>query len=474
MKTISEVDKNIEKNSFPIKVVQFGEGNFLRAFIDWQVQKMNQLANYKGSVAIVQPIERGMVEKLKQQDNRYTLLLEGLLNGEKIQDSEIITCISKSINPYKEYKEYQQLALLDSLEVIFSNTTEAGIAYNDTDKFEDQLASSFPAKLTQFLYYRFEGGKKGLHIIPCELINHNGNQLKKYILQYAHLWELPKAFIDWIEQENYFYSTLVDRIVPGFPRDNQEEVFSQIGYEDPLLVKAEPFHLFVIEGNQKLKAVLPFEAAKLNIILTDDMQPYRERKVRLLNGPHTTMTPIGLLAGFHTVGEVMSDKEFSKFINDEMYYEIAPVIDLPQAELTHYIEAVKERFANPFVKHELISIALNSISKYRTRLLPTLLAQLDRGVMPKRIVLALAALLTIYRGNSEVKIVDTDEVVSYFEEINQKGLTEYVTTVLSCEKLWGLNLTTCLPLVSKVEKDMVDIRENGIYEKIMQLNREGE
>lgn len=471
MKKITDIQ--IEKKVLPTKVIQFGEGNFLRAFIDWQIQQMNNQNLFNGGVTIVQPIEHGMTKNLDAQNNIYTVVLEGLLEGKKVQSDEIITAINGTVNPYEDFDSYLALAEEDSIEVIFSNTTEAGISFDETDKLDDRPAKSYPAKLTQLLHRRFGRCKKGFHIIPCELINHNGDKLKEIILQYADLWNLAADFKKWIEEENHFYSTLVDRIVPGFPHDNKEEVFERIGYEDNLLVKAEAFLLFVIEGNKELEKVLPFEGAGLNVIITDNMQPYRERKVRLLNGPHTTMTPIGLLAGIETVGEIMSDPDFSKFIHDEMYEEISPMIDLPKDELASYSEAIKERFANPFVRHELTSIALNSISKYKTRLLPGVLQNIERtNKVPRRMALALAALLVIYGdfANVTVEPVDTDDVVKKFQELKKSD--DYVNAVLSNQDFWGEDLTKYPELVKEVKTDVEQLLTKGARAIVKEINAE--
>lgn len=473
MKKITDIQ--IEKKVLPTKVIQFGEGNFLRAFIDWQIQQMNNQGLFNGGVTIVQPIEHGMTKNLDTQNNIYTVVLEGLLEGKKVQSDEIITAINGTVNPYEDFDSYLALAEEDSSEVIFSNTTEAGISFDETDKLDDRPAKSYPAKLTQLLHRRFGRSEKGFHIIPCELINHNGDKLKETILQYADLWNLGADFKKWIEEENHFYSTLVDRIVPGFPRDNKEEVFERIGYEDNLLVKAEAFHLFVIEGNKELEKVLPFEEAGLNVIITDDMQPYRERKVRLLNGPHTTMTPIGLLAGIETVGEIMRDPDFSKFIHDEMYEEISPMIDLPKDELASYSEAIKERFANPFVRHELTSIALNSISKYKTRLLPGVLQNIKHtNKVPRRMTLALAALLVIYGdfANITVEPVDTDDVVKKFQELKKSD--DYVSAVLSNQDFWGEDLTKYPELVKEVKIDVEELLTKGARALVKEINAEWE
>lgn len=469
MKNIKDIE--LKKVNYPVKVIQFGEGNFLRAFIEWQIQQMNNKGLFKGSVALVQPIERGMIDRLDEQNNNYTVVLEGLLEGKKVQSDEIITAIDRTINPYKNFENYLKLADIESAEFIFSNTTEAGIAYNANDKLEDKPAKTYPAKLTQLLYRRFENKMSGFQIVPCELIEHNGDSLKRIVLQYAHLWNLGDKFVAWINNENSFYSTLVDRIVPGFPRDNKEEVFERIGYEDNMLVKAEAFLLFVIEGDKKLEEVLPLKKAGLNVIVTDDMQPYRERKVRLLNGPHTTMAPLALLAGVETVGDVMKDVDFLQFINDEMYDEISPMIALPKEELAMYVEAIKERFNNPFVRHELTSIALNSMSKCEYRLLPTIIQNIERtGKVPERITLAFSAWLYIYGpyGQTAVEPQDTPDVMTALEKMKKSD--DFVTAVLGYEAFLGCDLTKYPELVAQVKKNIDDIQEVGTRALVKKIN----
>ena len=463
-------DLNIQKENYPVKVIQFGEGNFLRAFVEWQIQQMNKNGLFGGSVAIVQPLERGMVELLDQQNDNYTVVLEGLLDGKKVQSDEIITVVDRTVNPYTNFDDYLRLADIPTAQFIFSNTTEAGIAYDPACKFADTPAASYPGKLTQLLYRRFKNKLPGFQIIPCELIEHNGDNLKRIVLQYAELWELGNSFVHWLNESNDFYSTLVDRIVPGFPRNNKEEVFARIGYEDNLLVKAEAFLLFVIEGDKKLTQLLPLKEAGLNVIVTDNMQPYRERKVRLLNGPHTTMTPLALLAGIDTVGDVMKDPDFSQFINDEMYDEISPMIDLPKEELAMYAEAIKERFNNPFVRHELTSIALNSISKCEYRLIPGLVQNIERtGKLPQRIVLAISAWLMIYGPyQSPVEAQDTPEVMSALEELKQAD--DYVTAVLTHSDFWGTDLTQYPELVTQVKRDIAAIEAEGARAQVQKIN----
>ncbi|MCI1634114.1 MAG: tagaturonate reductase [Liquorilactobacillus nagelii] len=469
MKRLDDSFRKLEK--FPTKVIQFGEGNFLRAFIDWQIHQMNKQGLFKGGVKIVQPLAKGMTKNLDQQDDLYTVLLEGVLNGKKYQSHEVIESVNGTVRPYENYAEYLKLAEDDNIEVIFSNTTEAGIAFDENDKLSDQPQNSYPGKLTALLYHRFELGKKGFHIIPCELINHNGDQLKKIVLQYAELWKLGEKFVDWINNDNKFYSTLVDRIVPGYPRDRAADLEKEWGYLDQMMVKTEPFLIFVLEGSQAINDVLPLKEAGINFVVTDDMQPYRNRKVSILNGPHTTMSPIARLAGIETVGEVMKDKDFYKFVNDEMYQEIIPTVALPEKELADYAEGIKERFENPYVKHQLSSIALNSISKFTARLLPTLKRYVAKNQeLPKRIVLALAAYLKIYRGQADFEPSDTAEVLAAFKKI--AGDENYVHEALSNSDFWGEDLTKISGLEALVNKYLTEIDQKGTRAIVERINAE--
>lgn len=469
-KELKQLDNTFRKlPKYPTKVIQFGEGNFLRAFIDWQIQQMNKQGLFQGGVAVVQPIDRGMTKVLDEQDDLYTTLLEGKLNGQKVQDHEIIESINETIRPYEDYQSYLDLAKNDDIQFIFSNTTEAGIAFDENDNLTDQPQNSYPGKLTALLYERFKLGKKGFQIIPCELINHNGNTLKEIVLKYAQLWNLGQDFVNWINQENDFYSTLVDRIVPGYPKERAADLEKEWNYHDRLIVKAEPFLIFVIEGDKKLEKLLPLKEAGLNVVVTDDMQPYRNRKVSLLNGPHTTMSPIARLAGIDTVGQVMKDPDFYKFINDEMYQEIIPTVALPEQELNDYAEGVKERFENPYVNHELSSIALNSISKFKARLLPTFKRYFAKEKkLPLRITLALASYLKIYAGKADFDPEDTPEVLAEFKELLQKD--NYVQAALADEKLWGEDLTQFSGLIDLVKQDLQIIDQQGSRKAVQMIN----
>ncbi|WP_390408681.1 tagaturonate reductase [Lacticaseibacillus jixiensis] len=455
---------------YPTKVIQFGEGNFLRAFVDWQIQQMNKQGLFKGGVAVVQPIQFGRTKELDAQDRLYTTLLEGKLDGKKVQDAEIIEDINQTVRPFEDWQSYLDLAKLPEAQFIFSNTTEAGIAFDENDKYDALPNGTYPAKLTALLYERFKLGLPGFQIIPCELINHNGNILKAYVEKYAKLWDLPEAFGQWLESDNDFYATLVDRIVPGYPKDRAAELEAAWGYHDANMVKAEPFFIFVVEGNAKLKQLFPAVEAGLNVVVTDDMQPYRNRKVSLLNGPHTTMSPIARLAGIETVGEVMKDPDFYKFINDEMYEEIIPTVALPHDELVTYAEGVKERFENPFVKHELSSIALNSISKFKARLLPTFKRYVAKeGKLPQRITLALAAYLKIYAGQADFEPSDTPETLAEFKRLVRE--TDYVGAALADTTLWGEDLTQYDGLKCAVVKALDTFDKQGARAAVQAINQ---
>lgn len=460
---------------YPNKVIQFGEGNFLRAFVDWQIHQMNKQGLFKGGVQIVQPLPQGRVKDLDDQDDLYTVLLEGILDGKKIQSHEIIESVNGTVNPYADPEKYLALAEDDNIEVIFSNTTEAGIAYDETNTMatvEEGKTSSYPAKLTALLYHRFELGKKGFHIIPCELINHNGDQLKEIILKYAEQWKLGQDFIDWINNDNKFYSTLVDRIVPGYPRDRAAALEEEWGYKDKNMIKTEPFLIFVIEGDKEIEKVLPLKEAGINVVVTDDMQPYRNRKVSILNGPHTTMSPIGRLAGLETVGQVMEDKDFYQFIDDEMHKEIIPVVPLPEDELESYAKGIQERFENPYVKHELSALALNSISKYTARLLPNYKRYVAKfNQLPKRMTLALAAYLWIYNGKSEFEINDTQDIADGFKKI--QGQADFIHVALSNPAFWGEDLTQIAGLEKQVTEYYNEIGEKGTRAIVQEINAEG-
>ncbi|MBD8490579.1 tagaturonate reductase [Echinicola sp. CAU 1574] len=462
MKTLNR--QNIAKSpERPIKVLQFGEGNFLRGFVDWIIDIMNEKTEFNGDVQVIQPIANGMGDLINQQDGLYHVQLSGIQKGIAKEETRMITCVRGVINPYEDYESYLKLADNPDLRFIISNTTEAGISYNPSDDQKDKISDSFPGKLTALLYRRFStfngDESKGLHIIPCELIDKNGDKLKEIIVQYASLWQLPKGFISWIQKANTFSNTLVDRIVPGFPKETIKEIQEAIGYEDNLIVKAEPFHLWVIEGPDSVKKEFPAEQAGLDVKFVKDQSPYRTRKVRILNGAHTSLVPVAYLNGLRTVRESVEDPVVGKFLDETIQKEIIPTLDLPQDELEQFANDVMDRFKNPFVKHLLSSIALNSISKFKVRVLPSLLEFVElKGELPQNLVHSLAALLLFYKGNfngEPTPVNDSKDIENYFKSIwENDDLEEVARGALSYKALWDMDLTTVDGLEDAVVREM--------------------
>ena len=422
----------------PIKIVQFGEGNFLRAFVDPFIQTLNEKGLFDGNVAVIQPMPQGRIRDLEQQDGLYTLILEGIEDGKVVSESKIVDVLSQFIDPYTEYKAYLDLAASPILTTVISNTTEAGIAFmNETIHF-NQCPTSFPGKLLAFLRMRFEvfagAMDKGLDIIACELIDDNGQTLKRVLIEMARANNMSETFIYWMMNANRFYNTLVDRIVPGYPKQDAARLETEYGYLDHSMVKGEIFHLWVIEGEKGLNNRLPFDQAGLNVYFVDVLKPYKERKVKILNGSHTALVPIAYLCGIDTVKEAVNDPLVGKFIQNLIYQEVIPTIDLPKADMDKFARAVLERYQNPFVRHELMSIALNAMSKYKARILPSVLEQLNLGKFPKLQLFSLAANIVFYRGkrNDEViKLQDDPQFLSLYQSLWAKGNAhEVVDTIL--------------------------------------------
>ena len=350
MKTLNR--NTIKTNRYPERIIQFGEGNFLRAFVDWIIYNMNQKANFNSSVVVVQPLEKGMINVLNEQDGLYHVNLQGLENGKAVDNIQLIDVISRGINPYTQYNEYIKLAENPETRFIISNTTEAGITFDPQCKLEDIPAKSYPGKLTQLLYHRFKtfngAPDKGFIIFPCELIFNNGHELKKCIEQYIELWNLGHEFKKWFDTACSIYCTLVDRIVPGYPKDSINEILEHIQLEDKLVVKGEIFHLWVIEAPQSVSKEFPADKAGLNVLFVPSEKPYHDRKVTLLNGPHTVLSPIGYLSGLNTVKECCESPVIGRYVKKVMYDELLQTLDLPQEELIQFADAVMERFRNPF------------------------------------------------------------------------------------------------------------------------------
>lgn len=471
MKSLNRKNLGLEKLQ-PIKVIQFGEGNFLRAFIEYAFQELNDKVDFNAGIAVVQPIESGMVNMLNAQDGLYTLFTKGLSKGQEVQEKKLITNITAGINPYINYNDYLALAKEEELQFIISNTTESGIAYVSTDTLEMQPPTSYPAKLTILLHERFKhfnGDKtKGLAIIPCELINYNADTLKEIILKYSHDWNLGADFTAWINESNTFYNTLVDRIVPGYPRAEIDQYNKQLDYTDNLIVSAETFFLWVIEGGEDLKAKLPFHKTDLDVKIVADMQPYRTRKVRILNGAHTAMVPFSLLYGNETVKETVDNNFTGAFVNKAIFDEINETIDMDKKELDLFAEDVLDRFRNPFIKHNLSSIALNSISKFKVRVLPSILVYNEKfGKVPANLTFAFACLIRFYKGTwngAGLPVDDSKEITDAFEAIWADGTAKAVQQTLQNTEFWGEDLTAVKGLSETLELAINEINANGIEE----------
>jgi len=459
------------EEKYPIKIVQFGEGNFLRAFVDYALFELNKTAGFNAGVAVVQPIDRGLIDMLNAQDGLFTLFMKGVKNERIIDDIALIDNIVKGINPYKSFEDYLSLAKEDTLEFVISNTTEAGIAYVESDRREMQPPSSFPAKLTVLLFERFkhfDGDKdKGLTILPCELINYNGDKLKEIILRYCSDWDLGVAFNDWLQRGCSFHNTLVDRIVPGYPKDELNDYNARLDYSDSLIVTAETFFLWVIEGDEKLKKKLPFDRTDLDVKIVADMQPYRTRKVRILNGAHTALVPFSILFGNQTVKETVETSFTGNFIRKAVFNEIIDTLDMDRDELHMFAEEIFDRFRNPFVKHQLSSIALNSISKFKVRVLPSLVAYIELyGKVPVHLTFAFACLIRFYKGDwqgKELPINDSVEIVDEFQNIWK--LNDYpliAKTTLSNAEFWDQDLSKFENLVNEISVALKEIDTIGI------------
>ncbi len=422
MKNIKEVKATVSR---PERVIQFGEGGFLRGFVDWMLQKVNETTDFNGNVVVVQPIEKGMCDMLTEQNGLYT----HIIRGKEGVDKTVVDVISRCVKPYENFEEYLALAENPDFRFIFSNTTEAGIVFQDTDQPTDMPPASFPAKLTLLLKRRFDLGLRGFILIPCELIDRNGDNLKKAVLSYAKLWGYGEAFAAWVEKENVFCNTLVDRINTGYPKDENID----LGYEDNLVNTSEYFHLFVIETDYDIEAELPFGKADLNVIVTPDkLELYRTRKVRILNGAHTSLVPHALLSGFDTVKSCTDDDKMRAHLYKCVFDEILPTLDLPKDELKAYAEDVLTRFANPYIKHYLSAISLNSISKFCVRVLPSIKEYKNRfGKYPPQLMFSFKRLIEFYQTGSPS---DAPEVI---DAIRGHELSE----ILANTSLWGEDLS---------------------------------
>ena len=430
-------------------IIQFGTGNFLRGFVGQFIHTLNEKGLYDGKIVIVQPTKGGKTEILNEQNGKYNLFLRGISNGEEICIHEEIKSVSRGVDPYADYASYLALAENPDMRFIVSNTTEAGIEFNKECQFFDTPALSFPGKLTQLLYHRFEMKLQGFIILPCELIDNNGDELKKCVLSYAKLWNLGDDFINWLNTENKFSNTLVDRIVTGYPKDEAQELNKVIGYDDKLLDTAELFHLWVIEGDYENE--LPLKKAGFNVIWTDNAAPYKKMKVRILNGSHTSLVFPSLLCGVETVGESVKDELLRSYLDKCLSDYILPMLGETQ-ENKDFAAAVLERFANPYIRHLWKSISLNSVSKFKARVMPTINDYIEKtGDAPKTLLFALGCLIEYYKNN---EVSDDKAAVDFIRDND-------IPAILSAENLWGASLEKYADIVTEaIEKIHTDtIRE---------------
>ena len=476
------------KKARPVRVVQFGEGNFLRAFVDYMIDIANEQGKFDGDIVLIKPISFGSLDNFHRQECQYTVSLRGIVDGEAKILNRRITSVADAVDAYGEYDKYMELAEIDTLRFVVSNTTEAGIVFDAEDRFELNPPRTFPGKLTKFLYHRFEVMKgdpqKGLVMLPVELIDDNGIMLKKCVMQFIELWNLGDAFRAWVEESCIFTSTLVDRIVTGYPGDTEAEEWEALGYEDRIMVTGEPFALGVIESPRDISAELPLHQAGLPVIFTDNQKPYKQRKVRILNGAHTSFVLASYLCGNDTVKQSMEDKDIRNFMERTIFDEVIPTLTLPEEELKGFAEAVITRFNNPYVKHALLSISLNSVSKWRARCMPSLLGYVEKfGKLPAHLTFSLAALMAFYdgekirdkaltgrRGEEEYRIMDDMEVLEFFRDNCRKDSRTFVTAFLGNEHFFGQDLNRTAGLTEGVAAYLEDIRTNGMRAALCRIS----
>lgn len=472
----------------PVKVVQFGEGNFLRAFVDYMIDIANEKGTFDGDIVLIKPIEFGNLDNFHKQDCQYTVSLRGNVNGEGKIINRVVTSVADAVDTAGEYEKYQALAEIDTLRFVVSNTTEAGIVYDSSDKFELNPPKTFPGKLTKFLYHRFEtfrGDKsKGLVMLPVELIDDNGIMLRKCVMQQIENWGLSAEFKAWVEDACIFTSTLVDRIVTGYPRATEQEEWEKLGYEDRIMVTGEPFALWVIESEKDISKEFDLPGAGLPVIFTEDHHPYKQRKVRILNGAHTSFVLASWLCGNDIVRQSMEDADVRDFMNKTIFDEVIPTLTLPEDELKEFAGEVVNRFNNPYVDHALLDISLNSVSKWRARCLPSLLGYVDKfGRLPAHLTFSIAALMAFYQG-TEIQdgvlkgdrngqpydIKDDLAVLEFFRDNCGKDTRTFVTAYLGREDFHGQDLNKVPGLTDAVVSYLDDIKTNGMRAALCRIS----
>lgn len=479
-----------EPFEFPERVIQIGEGNFLRGFVDWMIHQLNKNDLFRGRIVVAAPRPTGArnIERLNGQDGLFTVWLRGLDQGRQVDQREIVSSVSRGIDPYQNWQDFLRCAENPEIEIVVSNTTESGLQYT-REALQDGVAlSSFPGKLTAYLYHRychFHGdAAAGMTIVPCELVDNNGDKLREIVLQHATDWNLPGAFLDWLTQSNHFCNNLVDRIVTGFPQgEDANRLLSQLDYRDELLTVGEPFHLWAIEADERLQEAWPFEKIGLHVPYVSDVSPYRIQKVRILNGAHTAMSALGLLSGLRTVGETVNHPVLGLFVRSLIHDEIVPSLlaSVPGADETvvdDFAHSVLERFDNPFIRHELESLTLNGLSKIRVRLLPTLNDfYANHGQVPVLLSAALAGQLLFYRNADREEdrwaIRDDTKMVEIVEEIwrgeKDLGLDETVSALLKNQQLWDQDLNAIGGLRQEMVKFIRQVRSQGVLSALESL-----
>jgi tagaturonate reductase len=462
----------------PIKIVQFGEGNFLRAFVDWMLQELNNAGIYHGDVAVVQPLDFGRIKELAEQDGLYTLVQEGVKDGEFVANAQVIDILRQFVNPYEDYNAYLKLAEVDTLEFIFSNTTESGIVLDESDSIENTPPKTFPGKLLAFLHHRYQkfagDVDKGLFIVPCELIDDNGDELYRCVKRLAEIHGLEEGFMKWLDTSNTFTNTLVDRIVPGYPASRIDELTEKLGYIDNNIVMGEVFHLWVIEDRNGIGKILDGAKAGLNMVFTNDIKPYKIQKVRILNGLHTLMVPVAYLKGIDTVGDTMKDELMLKFIKNTTDLEIIPGTEhyLSKEILTEFANEIYDRFSNPQVHHELMAISLNSTAKFKSRLLPTALDYVKvNGKFPAHMAFSLASMLVFFKGDRDgtpINLQDEQQFLDFYADAWAKydagelDIHGVVTEFLGLTSHWETNLNDIAGLTDQATDAAEAILSKGM------------
>ncbi len=465
--------KTAQTTRYTNRVIQFGKGNFLRGFAEWIISEMNNKLDTDMGVTIIQSVVGSQNYTLNEQEGLYHLVTKGIKDGVASREVSLLDVVNECIDPYSNPDKFMALAEDLNNRFVISNTTEQGITYSDSDKFDVVPAMNFPAKLTQLMYRRFEvcGGdtKRGFIIIPCELIENNGANLKECVMKYCELWGLSSEFKTWIEEANFFANTLVDRIVSGFPKSGVEELYSEIGFEDKLVVESEPYHLWVIQGDEIIAKEFAADKAGTQVLFVDDITPYRERKVTLLNAPHTALSPVGFLSGLDTVKECVEDEQVGAFVKRVMQEELLPTVSLPREELEQFAKDVVDRFSNPYIRHMITGIMLNSFSKYKSRNLPPLKRYVAKnGTLPKGLVLGLAAVIIYYkggkRGDETIELKDDPRVIELLASLwsGERSNLEIAHAVLSEESIWGEDLTQVEGLEAMTASYMTSIMEQGM------------